>query len=168
IGRADLQTSLKGRGEHNTHAATIRVRSTLVACEIALSAACVMAGVLLFHSFASLLLTSTGFETERVVTTEINLGGPQYQTVERRMVLLDGVVDDVRRLPGVRNVAIATQLPLTGTGSMSAFSAEGGTTAPMERPRADVRSVTEDYFQTMAVPLQTGRLIASIHRDPKV
>jgi predicted permease len=168
VGRADLQPSLKGRGEHNTHATTIRVRSTLVACEIALSAACVMAGVLLFHSFASLLLTSTGFETERVVTTEINLGGPQYQTVQRRMVLLDGVVDDVRRLPGVRNVSIATQLPLTGTGSMSAFSAEGGTTAPMERPRADVRSVTEDYFQTMAVPLKTGRLIERVDRDRNV
>src|SRR5262249_32687063 len=61
IGRADLQASLKGRGDADAHASAARLRSILVACEIALSAACVVAGALLFQSFATLLETHTGF-----------------------------------------------------------------------------------------------------------
>ncbi|HEX7792991.1 MAG TPA: ABC transporter permease [Vicinamibacterales bacterium] len=168
VGRADLQASLKGRGDADAHASAARLRSMLVACEIGLSAACVIAGALLFQSFATLLQTHTGFVTDAVVTTAFNLAGPAYQDPQRRMALLDAVMDDVRALPSVRYVAVSTQLPLTGTGAMSATSVEGGTVPGMERPRADVRSITPDYFRAMEVPLKTGRTFEATDRDRNV
>jgi predicted permease len=140
----------------------------LVACEIGLSAACVIAGALLFQSFAALLETRTGFVTDAVMTTAINLAGPAYQDPKRRMTLLDAVMDDVRAMPAVKYVAVSTQLPLTGTGAMSAASVEGGTVPGMERPRADVRSVSPDYFRAMEVPLKTGRVFEVADRDRNV
>jgi len=140
----------------------------LVACEIALSAACVIAGALLFQSFAVLLDTHTGFVTDRVMTTEINLAGTAYQDPQRRMALLDAVMSDVHALPGVQHVAASTQLPLTGTGAMSAASVEGGTVPGMERPRADVRSVSPEYLRAMEVPLKNGRWFEESDRERNV
>ena len=168
VGRADLQASLKGRGEADAHVSAARLRSMLVACEIGLSAACVIAGALLFQSFAALLQTHTGFVTDAVMTTALNLAGPAYQDPLRRMALLDAVMDDVRALPSVRYVAVSTQLPLTGTGAMSAASVEGGTVPGMERPRADVRSISPDYFRAMEVPLKTGRTFEAADRNRNV
>jgi putative ABC transport system permease protein len=168
IGRADLQASLKSRGDADAHVSAARLRSVLVACEIGLSAACVIAGALLFQSFAALLETHTGFVTDAVMTTGINLAGPMYQDPQRRMALLDAVMADVGALPAVRHVAVSTQLPLTGTGAMSAASVEGGTVPGMERPRADVRSVSPDYFRSMEVPLKTGRTFEAGDRDRNV
>lgn len=168
VGRADLQASLKGRGESDARVSAARFRAMLVAGEIALSAACVIAGALLFQSFATLLHTRTGFVTDAVMTTTLNLAGPAYQAPQRRMALLDAVMDDVRGLTGVTSVAVSTQLPLTGTGAMSAASIEGGNIPGMERPRADVRSVTPDYFRTMEIPLKTGRLFDIADRDRNV
>ena len=168
VGRADLQGSLKGRGDADAHVSAARLRSMLVACEIGLSAACVIAGALLFQSFAALLETHTGFVTDAVMTTAINLAGSAYQDPKKRMALLDAVMDDIRAMPAVRYVAVSTQLPLTGTGAMSAASVEGGTVPGMERPRADVRSVSPDYFRGMEVPIKTGRVFEVADRDRNV
>jgi putative ABC transport system permease protein len=168
VGRADLQASLKSRGDADALLSAARLRAILVACEIGLSAACVIAGALLFQSFAALLETQTGYVTDAVMTTSINLAGSTYQDPQRRMALLDAVMDDVRALPAVRHVAVSTQLPLTGTGAMSATSVEGGTVPGMERPRADVRSVSPDYFRVMEVPLRTGRTFEAADRDRNV
>lgn len=168
VGRADLQASLKGRGDADAHASAARLRSMLVACEIGLSAASVIAGALLFQSFAALLETHTGFVVDAVTTTAINLAGPDYQDPQQRMTLLDAIMDDVRALPAVQHVAVSTQLPLTGTGAMSAVSVEGGTVPGMERPRADVRSVSPDYFHALEVPLRTGRRFEAADRNRQV
>ena len=161
----DLQGSLKGRGDADAHAAATRLRSTLVVCEIALSAACVMAAALLFQSFASLINADKGFDTERLLTVEVNLGSTHYQELERRASFFEGVADDIRQLRGVTTVAVSTQLPLTGTGAMSALSIESGSVPPMERPRADVRCVSPGYFEAIGLPLRSGRSFEQGDRD---
>ena len=75
---------------------------------------------------------------------------------------------DLQRSAGVTTVALSTQLPLTGTGSLSALSAEGTTAAAPDRPSADVRSVTLDYFRALGLTVKSGRLIEAADRERNV
>lgn len=139
----------------------------LVASEIGLCAACVAIALLLTESFAGLLSVDKGFDSNRVVTADVSLPAARYTDVQQA-AFFDAVIADIERLPGIEAVATATQLPLTGTGAISAFSPEGTTIAPMERPRADVRSVTPAYFRTVGLRLGRGRLIDERDRDRQV
>jgi putative ABC transport system permease protein len=55
-------------------------------------------------------------------------------------------------------------LPLTGTGANSAISRVGTTLPVPERPLSDYRSVSPEYFQTIGVPLESGRLFTAADR----
>ncbi|HUR35041.1 MAG TPA: ABC transporter permease [Vicinamibacterales bacterium] len=132
--------------------------SVLVVGEIALCAASVGVALLLGQSFLGLSGVDKGFDAGRILTAGLNLSGERYEAVDRQEALFEGVTGDIRALPGVTGVAVSTQLPLTGTGALSALSVEGTTAPPVERPSADVRSVTPDYFDVMRVPLVSGRL----------
>ena len=167
-GGLDLHASLKGRSEGDALPGATRLRSTLVACEIGLSAAAVTVAALLLQSFAGLMTVDKGFSAEQVLTLDVNLAGQRYTNAQQRVAFLDAVVDRVRQSPGVVAAAVSSQLPLTGTGALSALSTEGVTGPITERPSADVRSVTPDYFRAMAVPLKTGRLIDAADRERNV
>jgi putative ABC transport system permease protein len=167
-GRLDLHSALKSRGEADAHPGTIRLRSTLVACEIGLSAASVVVAALLLQSFAGLLKAETGFNAEKLLTADVYLAGPRYPGPQQQAAFIDAVVSDIQQTPEVATVAVSTQLPLTGTGSLSALSVEGTTALATERPSADVRSVSPGYFHAMSLPIKTGRLIEATDRERNV
>jgi putative ABC transport system permease protein len=167
-GKLDIHASLKSRGEGEVHSATIRIRSVLVAAEIALTAAAVAVAALLLQSFTGLLNVDRGFDADKLLTLDLNLVGPRYATSALQAGFADGVVTDVQRSAGVTAVALSTQLPLTGTGALSALSAEGTTAAAPDRPSADVRSVTVDYFRALGLTVKSGRLIEAADRERNV
>jgi predicted permease len=167
-GKLDIHTSLKGRGEGEVQSATIRIRSALVASEIALSAAAVAVAALLLQSFTGLLRVDRGFDADKLLTLDVNLVGPRYATPALQAAFVDNVVRDVQQAAGVAVVAVSTQLPLTGTGSLSALSAEGTTAAAPDRPSADVRSVSTEYFRALGLALKSGRLMETADRERNV
>jgi predicted permease len=167
-GKLDLHVSLKGRGEGDAQPGTIRIRSLLVAAEIALSAAAIAVAVLLLQSFSGLLSVDRGFDAGKVLTLDINLVGPRYQTPPQQAAFIDAVMGDIQRAANVAAVAVSTQLPLTGTGSLSALSVEGTTLDTPQRPSADVRSVSPDYFRAIALTLTSGRLLEGADRERNV
>jgi len=167
-GRLDIHTSLKGRGEGEVQAATTRIRSILVVGEIALSGAAVAVAALLLQSFGGLLNVDRGFDTDKVLTLDLNLSGLRYATPTQQAAFVDGVVGDLQQATGVTVVAVSTQLPLTGTGSLSALSVQGTTLNAPDRPSADVRSVSPDYFRALGLPLRSGRFTEPADRDRNV
>jgi putative ABC transport system permease protein len=134
-----------------------RLRSILVCAEVALSAVCLVVSGLLLHSLVNLLTVDKGFETDRVTTVDLNLSGQRYQTLEARSAFRRALSEQLQTLPGVMSVAVSNKLPLTGTGQNSALSFEGTTTPLLERPLADVRTVSPEYFDTWGIPLTAGR-----------
>jgi predicted permease len=134
-----------------------RLRSILVCTEVALSAVCLVVSGLLLHSLVNLLTVDKGFETERVATVDVNLSGQRYQTLEARTAFRRALSEQLQTLPGVMSVAVSNKLPLTGTGQNSALSLEGTATPLLERPIADVRTVSPEYFDTWGIPLTAGR-----------
>ena len=165
LGASDLRSWLVNRTDVAASQASYAV---LVVCEIGLCAACVGVGFLLAESFRGLTFVDKGFDPGHILTASISLPPGRYETADQQAALFDAVTDDVRAMPGVAAVAVSTQLPLTGTGSLSALSVEGGTTPPAERPSADVRSVSLDYFRAVNVPLTRGRLLEPQDRNRPV
>lgn len=157
LSRSDLRASLSPRSDADDDGRSSY--SALVVCEIGACAACVGVAMLLAASMRELYAVDKGFDTAHVLTAELSLPAVRYDTPERKAQFISAVSATLQNQPGIAVVAASTKLPLTGTGSLSALSATGVTIPPMERPSADVRSVTPGYFEAVDLHLQQGRLL---------
>jgi putative ABC transport system permease protein len=144
-----------------------RLRSTLVATEVAASTVCVVGAALLLSSFVNLLNVDRGFDTARIVTADFGLMGPRYDTPAKQTAFMTELADQLRSRPGVISAGITDALPLSGV-SNSAIMIEGSTLPRPERPAATVRAADADYFRTMGIPLRMGRLIEESDADRRI
>jgi putative ABC transport system permease protein len=144
-----------------------RLRSTLVAIEVAASTVCVVGATLLLSSFVNLLHVDRGFDTARIVTAEFGLMGARYDTPVKQTAFMTELAHQLRAQPGVLSVGITDALPLSGV-SNSAIMIEGSTLPRPERPSATIRAADADYFRTMGIPLFTGRLLEASDADRRV
>jgi putative ABC transport system permease protein len=135
-----------------------RVRSLLVALETALSAACLIAAGLLLHSFFNLLDVDKGFQVKHIVTADLNLPDIRYPDLAKNISFIDSLLAQTRALPGVATAAISNHLPLTGEGGNNLVFAEDVEVPFTERPLADIRNASPDYFAALAIPLKQGRV----------
>jgi putative ABC transport system permease protein len=134
------------------------IRQALVVFEVALAVVVLIGSGLLMRSFVNLRSASPGFDAAGVLTLRMPMGGGRNASPERRIAYTASVMDCLSVLPGVRAVAGINGLPLNGLGNGADFVVEGrpGPT-PVRHPNGLVRSVTPDYFHTMAIPLLAGR-----------
>jgi predicted permease len=167
--RTDPQEGLKASGRSSTegrHAA--RVRSALVMVEVALSTLCLITGGLLLSSFVKLMHGDRGFEVERINTIDLNLRGDRYGSPRLRSDFLEKLLADIRALPGVTGAAAINILPLAGEGSDNILVVDGIEMPEFQRPIADFRMISEDYFHTMGIPILAGRTFQANDRERKV
>jgi putative ABC transport system permease protein len=133
-----------------------RVRSTLVIAEVALSVVLLIASGLLLRSFAQLSQVDLGFSTDRllVTTTAYPAAGPSG----RATAFYRDLIEQVRRLPGVRQASGVMTMPFITLRSSSFYSIEGSPSyRPDEAPAAQLQIVTPGYFATMNTPFRLGR-----------
>ena len=94
----------------------------------------------------------------------MQLPNAKYQTVESRVAVKDQVLEAVRALPGVRNVAFTMFFPTKVTNSNGIFI-ENAPWAPNQPvPFILTNRVTDDYFKTLSVPLKQGRMFSAVDR----
>ena len=158
--RPDLYQVIKQGGGASPSRHRSWFGSAIVAAEIALAFVVVTGAGLLYRSFATLLVESTGFDWRGVLAAEvpIALDWQQSQTVfEQR------VAPRLREIPGVTNVAAVNCAPmLLPSMDLSRFATrfgvEGHTYEQGHFPVAQIRWTTPDYFRTLRIPLKRGRL----------
>ena len=68
------------------------------------------------------------------------------------------MMDRLRAVPGVRDVALTTSIPLDGGGSFP-FSIDGQPVDNAHRPVADLEAVTPSFFSTFGIRLMRGRFL---------
>jgi predicted permease len=147
---------------------TGRFRFVLVGVQVALSTVCLIAAGLLLHSLLNLLNADRGFDTNHIMTLGVNLPGSRYSTPEKRVAFVRAALDRLKVLPGVTAVAAANRLPLTGEGGNSALSIAGSDVSLFEHALGNIRPVNSDYFRTMGMSLQAGRLFSEADQDRQV
>jgi putative ABC transport system permease protein len=160
--RVNVSHSLKegGRGA-GTGAGRKRLQSTLVVAEIAIAFVLLSCAGLLIRSFSKLLQVDPGFETTNVITMNLPMTAAQYPDGAQIVNYLGQVMEKIQALPGVRDVAATSALPLEGWGYGMPFLIEGQPFVDRSsRPGCFYKIVSPSYFSSLSMRLIKGRALA--------
>jgi putative ABC transport system permease protein len=145
-----------------TRGTSARLLGVLVVVEVALALMLLVGAGLMTRSFAQLMRVSPGFEPANLLAVQVYLPQAKYKTGVARTRFYMEAIRRVGSLPGVRSAAGVSALPMYPVGIDFAlpFTIEGKAPAANgEEPRADIRTATPGYFETMKIALLKGRLI---------
>ena len=164
--RIPIASVLKDAGRSaTTGSERHRVRSMLVIAQVALALVLVAASGLMARSFARLRDVRPGFNPDSLLTLNVALPEAKYPTAVATSQFYDRLIGGVRALPGVRDVALTTWLPLGTTGETSALWVDEPAPPPNAVPPVHqfVYS-TSNYHSAMGIPILSGRGLAA--QDP--
>jgi len=159
--RLNLNDTLKESGRSGgPGGARNRIGGLLIVSEVALSFVLLAGAGLLIKSFAMLRDIDPGFRPDNVLTLRVNLPPGSYKKGEERVQIFQQVMDRVKHVPGVVNAGAVLSLPLHGDTFNLGRNViiEGKPDIPENETNAAFLSVTPDYFNTLQIPLQQGRV----------
>jgi putative ABC transport system permease protein len=155
-GRRGLADALRSGGR--VAAASRRLRTVLVVAEVTLAVVLVVAAGLLIRSFAYLQAVDPGFRAERVLTLRMLILPTKYSDPDRRVAVIQQMLERVRQLPGVVSASAIHFLPLSGVNSGTDYRRLDRPEPPPGHGEATAVSVImPGYFRTMGIPLRAGR-----------
>jgi predicted permease len=135
-----------------------RLRTLLVAAQIAMTLVLLIAAGLLIHSFVRLTSVSPGFEANGrdgvVQTVKVTLPERLYDGPDRIHAFARDVLDRIRYLPGVKSASLINSAPFGMMFIQDNFEIEG---QPKPTLNAGTPKIDAGYFNTMGIPLLVGR-----------
>jgi putative ABC transport system permease protein len=149
-------------GEAGAVRSNTRVRNLLVAGQVATATLLLVGAGLLVNSFGRLARVDPGWNASGLLT--FYLVTPQEYTTPRKAMLIDELLVELRRTPGVQAAGFTYAGPLLGLiDHFGVFVPPGSTSEEMRGiPDApQIRSVSHDFLQTMGVRLLAGRWLES-------
>jgi len=156
--RPDLNEVLKEGGRTTAGGAKHRLRSVLVTTEIALAVVLLVGAGLMMKSLLKLLQSNVGFDPQNVLTMTVAVPPAKYNEATEQIAFYDQLKERVESLPGVSGSGTVNLLPLQG-GNTTRFYVDGDPVPPPgQEIEANIRTVNETYFQSLGVPLISGRL----------
>lgn len=139
---------------------TVLLRRAFVIGQVALTTALAASGALLLQSTRALERAPRGYEAG-VLTSTFVLPGHAFPTATAQASAFETLLTTARAVPGVSRAAIATRVPLAGSGA-------GSDVVPLDEDfdqRRDqqvrIRLVSPGFFATMGIPVVRGREVES-------
>jgi putative ABC transport system permease protein len=165
--RPDLAGSMKeGSRGASSGSAKHRLRSALVVTEVALAFLLLTGSGLLIRSFFEMQRVDTGFNSENVVTAGLPVSEKRFSNPDELNGYLRQVVSNVESLPGVRDVALTSALPMQGWGYGMPFQIAGKPIVDRANRKACFfKMVSSSYFKALGMQLNKGRGLSD--RDGK-
>ncbi len=151
-----LTDALKSGGRGSVVSVSQRLRSSLVAGEVAFAVLLVIAAGLLIRSFWALSHVNPGFRAQQVVTARITPNESLCNDAARCLDFYRDVLEQLRNSPGVTAAALVNTLPLGGRVSKRSLEVEDLNPGEIS-PLFWLDIITPDYFRTMGISLLTGR-----------
>lgn len=153
----NLSESLKAGGRGNSGFRRGRLRNLLIISEVALSLVLLTAAGLMMRSFFLLRQADIGFQPQKMVTTQINLG-PSYKTGEKQTLFAQELTKRLRALPGVVSVTAAVDFPPFG-GIDTDFEIPGK--SHNDTWKGQMGFCDPEFFPTIGMRLLRGRLFSA-------
>jgi predicted permease len=166
VGRADLQSALRGIGRTSQGRGRKRLQQALVVGELALAVLLVCGAALLIRSLWNVQRVDPGFRSAGVLKAEYQLPGSRYPSNFRQWpnfpeqhAFTRALLERAARLPGVEAAAIAGNHPLD-PGFTNSFTIVGREAEARTWPEISMRRVTASYFATMGLQTLRGRVLS--------
>jgi putative ABC transport system permease protein len=136
-----------------------RLRNALVIGEVALAVVLLIGASLMVKSFGRLQRVDPGFDPRDLLTFRVELGWRAYDSHAKIIAFNDQMLEQLRALPGVRAVALDSNLPLSGKARETYEVVTRGQSADQrqQNPYVHVHMVSADYFGVMGIPIAHGR-----------
>jgi len=163
--RADVREAINEAASSVTESRhRVRLRSTLVIGEIAITLMLLVGAGLLFNSFVRLSSVETGFSAANIMGMRIDLG--ERFSEEQRLLFTNDLMAQLEAIPGAEGIAASTTLPPTG-GSMCCWGGDLIAEVEVEdQPMAIFHPVTPDYFSMLGARIVRGRGLTEDDNDP--
>lgn len=166
--RPDLAHSLQEGARGATEGPRGRaLRGTIVVGEIALAMVLLVGAGLLAGSFTALMDRDLGFDPGNRLAVQVFAYGYGQDGGLTRTEFASRTIEEMEALPGVRRVAIASNVPAATDGTLASIDIDLPFTIvdrpappPGSEPEAQVTLVSESYFEVLAIPLASGRPFA--------
>ena len=146
-------------GSRTTTARGGRLRSVLVAAEVATAVLLLFGAGLLLRTLLVVTSVDRGYRADSALTMLVDPLGSSYPTPPLLLQFYDAVEREVAAIPGVKGVAYATTLPLGDSSNGEYFFTVAGAPSVPESqtPTADYQIVSSGYFRTLDLPIMAGR-----------
>jgi putative ABC transport system permease protein len=159
--KQELHESLKEGGRSSGGSPRAGLRGALVVAEVALALVLLIGAGLMMRSLIRLLQVDPGFDTGNLLTFQLTLPDAKYNDPSKLQAFHRQLIDRISALPGVKGVGTTTLRPLSGGGNTATFMVESGPAPdPADKPEANVRTISANYFTVMGIPLVKGRFFA--------
>jgi len=173
----DLNSALKETARGSDGRRSQRVRSALVVAELAMAVVLLVGAGLMIRSVRNLMALDPGFDPKALVTLRVSVPRasappaaaapgalqPPAEPVVRGRALLERL----RAVPGVSDVALGTDLPLDGNAAANTYAAEGmPPTNAQNVPRAYTHRISPEFFSTLRIPIVAGRTFTEAELAP--
>jgi putative ABC transport system permease protein len=154
--RRDAADALKEGGRANSAGrGKVRLRHVFVAAQVAMAFVLLAGAGLLIRSFQRVMDVDTGFDADGIVAAQLPLEMERNPDGPLLAQYIARLLDEVHAVPGIRDAAVTTGLPLRGWGDYVPIRwPDKG----QERFGSGFKIVSPRYFQTLGLRLAAGRL----------
>ena len=155
--RTELDACMSQGSRGATHGGG-RLRSVLVAAQLALCVILITGSGLFLQALWNGLDTDLGFAADGLAVASLDLGLLHYGP-EQGLEFVDALTERLERMPGVVAAGVGMRAPMLPGGTAMMLASVGGyQTADDEELRLEYTFVSEGYLRALGLPLVGGRL----------
>jgi putative ABC transport system permease protein len=142
-----------------------RLRNAFVIGEFAVALALLAGAAFLTEAFDYVAGSDQGFAADGLLTMTLSVSDDRHPEDEDVVRYQQELLASLAEVPGVTGVSVMSSLPRSFGNPRASYTVDGRPVPDAtERPDAGFQVVNADYFQTLDIPLQRGRLIEESDR----
>ena len=163
VWKTNVYETLKdGARSASSSVVSVRVRSALVAIEVALTVVLLVAAGLMVKSFWHMTAYPPGFAPERVLTMRVQFSGPRYRDPQNRRAFIDELLRRATAAPAVEAAGVGSN----GDSTML-LTIEGEPDLPPEQKAHGVlSSASAGYASALGLRVVKGRWLTDHEPTP--
>jgi putative ABC transport system permease protein len=155
--RVNPAEQLKAGARSSVGSGRARLRTIFAVAQIALAMALVIGAALISKGMDALLHSIDIYSPQHALIFNVNLPESRYDEPEKRAAFFRDSLDRLRGLPGVTHADVASALPLSDSGWLQDFQIENRPLMPGKFQSALHLDVSDGYFDTLHIPIVSGR-----------
>jgi putative ABC transport system permease protein len=157
LARIDIHSAIKDGGQGTAgRRKGLSLSSLLIVFEMAVCIVLLAGAGLMIRSAINAYGAPMGVNTSGVLTMRVNLPEAKYRKRDDQITFHQTLKTRLQSLPGVEAAAIASNLPLGGSMTVS-YELEGAASDPGRSPRIGAIVASPDYFRVMQALPRRGR-----------